>query len=986
MPDDFDDDVAGTALPADLADADIEDEAPATEVAPTEPPPAVAAPVAASPAEAVDEDLLAMLNQAGAAARPAPPPPRAMPEDDSDTSFEEFTATSGIQQQATVPRISKPWMKHHRFVQVKTPEEVERIVDEAIANGHCSLDLETEGFDNRIRYDEAGKPYTVHKIVGFCISIGEAKTGYYIPLRHRPEDGGDDLNVKPTERVEAAIRCLCQASQPTPKEGQPDPLSFKEFETPPKVVIDFWNAKFDQEFLYPITGIDWWHPESFEDGLLACFTLFSDDDHLGLKHKAKEKLRDPDGNPYEMIELKELFLRGRPIKFYLLAPDEMGTLNYACSDAVCTRLLCSHPSIIPTVKAKPELAFTYRLEKMVVQVIRVMERNRVKIDRARIKQMLDTNELKRAEWLAKIVAVAESKGFPGFEPASTKQLSDFLFSERGLNIEPKPEKNEKSGQYKTDADTLEALVKDNPNAPEVLQWVLDWRSCEKLQGTYLEGLYNNPDENDELRFDFKQTGAQTGRFSAPGREVEHGFSGIPIHGMPHTTEFRECFIARPGYTMVKSDYAGQELRVVANISGEPVWIKEFLNGSGDLHSITARAFFGKQEVTKEERAKGKQANFALVYGGGPAAIIRATGCDKPEAHRRKAAFDKAVPTFAKWVKGQHAKVKKDRGIWNPFGRWIAIPDANVKEGDITSRGKRVDANEANSIRAACERHSTNYPIQSAGADIMKIALVLLHREFHKRGWLKDGADVVRMLLTVHDEIVFEIKDEYVPEVLKVIVERMEAPTRIPQPPHSPVWKVPLVVEPLIGRSWGGVYDYAMLRKGQETPPKEGEKLKPHEIRVGNRIYHRIPPWLEAYWKPYYDAPAEPPKDPPPAAPTEAPAAPPAAAPPAPAAPAASPAQTAPESPAQPPKEATPKTLVFRIGVLTASSCRDTQLVLFEHRHLDPMTKGMPVRLLSKEGVVLVETTRGVRIQPTAYLDVIRKMQRLRLTDGKYDLL
>jgi DNA polymerase I-like protein with 3'-5' exonuclease and polymerase domains len=1065
---------------------------------------------------------------------------------DDDVSLEEFQSTNAIQQQSTVPRISKPWMKHHKFVLVQKPDEVDAIVDEAIADGHCSLDLETEGFDNRINYDESGKPHTVHQIVGFCIAYGDAKTGYYIPIRHRPMDGGDDLNVKPVERVEAAIKRLCEASQPTPKPDAKEPLNFSEYETPPKVVLEFWNAKFDQEFLYPITGIDYWHPDSFEDGLLASFVLYTDDKHLGLKNKSKEKLVDPDNNHYEMIEMKDLFLRGRPVRFYELAPDEEGTLNYACSDAVCTRLLCAHPDIVAKVKANPRWRMTYRLEKQVAQVVRTMERNRVKVDRSQIAKMLEENELERDALRDKIVTLALSKGWEKFEPSSPKQLGDFLFDKKWLNLEPKPPRTEKAQQFKTDADTLEALITSMTHPPDILKWVLAFRGCEKLSGTYLESLNANPDANDELRFDFKQTGTQTARFTAPARDVDQGFSGIPIHGMPKTKKFRRLFISRTGYTMGKFDYAGQELRIAANESGETVWINEFLHGTGDLHTITARAFFGKQIVSEDERGKAKcvhpstliatltgwatiqslgdfpkddgtfkcivddgvmlcdgarveslynggmkplvhvvssngaltcteehqfqlqdgtfvragdlkegavladsdfipiedntgkplpctkeqapdlaydagvftgggpvdwsaasklkipmdhrvpqwvisagketvlhylgglfdtegrvneddhclswltedfvlagqiacvlracvlsfdlelpfarpktdyvrlvltsksswalrdylrkesrvtflqdnqypdrlpnpvkvlkvipagidqcldimtstakhiyqangylthnTANFALLYGGGPGTIVQATGCTQTEGIQRKEAFDKAVPTFAKWVKGQKARVKKDLGVWNAFGRWLAIPDANIKAGGKTSRDKIVSFEEAQAIRSACERHSCNYPIQSGGADTMKISMVVLYREFYKRGWLRNsGNDSVRMLLTIHDELVFEIRHDLVQEAITVITDGMAFPGKIPK---NPVWRVPLIVEPLLGLSWGGEYDYGMIKHGKVQAVQLNEKLKDHELRIGDRIYHKVPPWLEGIILPGYTVPED----------------------------------------------------------------------------------------------------------------------------------
>jgi DNA polymerase I-like protein with 3'-5' exonuclease and polymerase domains len=1256
---------------------------------------------------------------------------------DEGDDIEEFWESSGLQAERDVPDITKPWMKFHEFVRVTTPEEVESIVEAAIKNGRCSLDLETEGLDNRIRYlqTETGeeKPYTVHKIVGYCISIGDAKTGYYIPVGHKVEEGCPDLNVKPQSRVEAAITHLCREAQPIPKPGCQDPLSFNEIEVPPRVVIDFWHASFDQEFLYPITGIDWWHPESFEDGMLAAFVLYSDDFSYELKEKAETLLRDPEGHPYQMIKLKELFVKGRKIDFSTLSPDEPGVIKYACSDGICTRLLCED---LATKARAPKFRFTYRLEKQVSQVKRVMERPRVKINREKIQVAQAETEKKREEYRQKIIALALSKGFKDFEPGSPKQLAEFLFSDQGLNItlsdksksfpDGKPQKT-KNGQFKTDTDTFEELIElMGVAAPPVLEWVIAYRKEDKVLGTYLHNMNQNLDENDELRFSFKQHGAATGRFSAPAGDPEHGYSGIPIHGIPATSVMRTCFESRDGYIMVKCDYAGQELRIVTNLCHEPVWVKEFLEGDGDLHTITARAFFNKQEVTKEERKGGKcvhpdtlvwvngqlvpvgeavayssepdsflevsgqvydgthyvpleasykggrkslvhvvvsggletctpehrfllrdgtfrragdlkkgdllvettcpplpslpfpnlsvqlwegvpaasyqmtadlayfcglfagdgtgsasslglthgesdkidaygnpyeewvaeltrtchrcgfdpsrkdprtlylgsrvlvrlfralgvqggrhkrlrvpswvmatgqeavlqylgglfdtdgtvggdtpnldvttkdfvfagqvstllrscdldhtleltfnktyqrhyvrlrlsvgaswkmhsylrhsgkrdrlrppvyngriqdrftvrgvldagigdcvdlsvsasdhvywtngftthnTANFALIYGGGPASIMRATGCNRPEAQRRKQAFDKSVPVFATWLKNQHARVKKELGVYNAFHRWIAIPDANIKPGDIvnkdTSKERVVEAEEANARKAACERKSVNYPVQSSGADIMKICMVFVHKQLYKRGWLKNGGDdSVRMLLSVHDELVFEIKPERLLEALDVIVTEMERPDTLP----VPKWQVPLVVDPVVGKSWGAevkCYRYA------------GKPIKQGEHKLGKFVFNQLPDWLAGIQDTVVETPEEPVeaalevKVPSPEVKVESP----------------STGQVealvekpegVPEEPR--PQKVKPKVAVIRLKQTTAISVRQVQGVI--GRWLDP--DGVLIHLIcGMGGETLVDPRLGIKVELDPFMAALLE---LNLSDGRY---
>lgn len=781
----------------------------ATTVADIVPP--VPAP-ALAPADEPEEAAASMGDFLQPSAPPAPPAPPRSASTDED---EDANVVIEFQLEREVPDITKPWMKYHKFTRVDSVQKVKEIIDAALAHGRCSLDTETEGLDTRINYDALGNPRTVHQIVGYCISV-DGVEGFYIPIRHKPEDGGQDYNL-PIPEVNAEITRLCRAAQPTPAPGalDKDPLGFREFAEPPKLVIYFWNAKFDQEMLYPVTGIDWWHPDAFEDGMLAAFCDYSADKALSLKHKAPQWLHDTESPPnaYHMIELKELFIRGRPIRFATLSPDEPGVLKYACSDAICTYLLCEPPRKHEKTRkdymklAHERYAFTYRLEKQCIQAVRGMERNRCRVDRDKARELLDMHNAEFKRLLDEIQNFARAKGY-NLDPSSSKQLSDFLFTDHQgcLNISPKPEINEASGQFKTDGETLEGMVENNPHAPPILKWIVDYRGEEKIIGTYLEHLVANPDKNNELRFGFKETGAGTGRFSAPAGEPEQGFSGIPIHGIPSESVMRKLFLAREGYTFVKCDYAGQELRIAANVSGEPVWIKEFLEGDGDLHTITAKAFFNKESVSKDERKMGKIANFALIYGGGPQAIIRATGCDKVEAARRKQAFDKAVPTFAGWIKTQQKAVKESLGVWTPFKRWLAIPDAK---------------HEDRKIQAACERYAVNYPIQGSGADIMKISMVTLHKEFFKRGWLRTngGDDSVRMLLTVHDELVFEIKHDRVVEAVPVIVEIMERPARM----ATTKWRVPLVTEPLVGPNWGTGYKCERYFEGK-TKLHEGETL------------------------------------------------------------------------------------------------------------------------------------------------------------------
>jgi DNA polymerase I-like protein with 3'-5' exonuclease and polymerase domains len=758
--------------------------------------------------------------------------------------------------------LTRPWMRFHRFRLVTTAAEVRTIVDRALQVGRIALDLETEGLDNRINFHSDGSFSTEHKIVGYCLGLeGE---GFYIPVRHYQGKEEHNPNVDSVDAAEAEITRLCLEAQPILKDGSIDMLGAKEkdFAIPPRVVIEFWHAKFDQEFLYPVTGIDIWNPASFDDGMLMVYTQCTEAEQ-SLKESARQRLPpqiDPETGAeyrYEMIKFKDLFSKserksGSDLKFAYLAPRDVGpgknVVLYGCSDGICTNLLCK---LLRTELAsdKKQLGF-YQVEKQVAQVVRVIERTRVLIDKGEIATLLEEADRELEECEAQIVARAMAVGFPAdFNPSSSAQLADFLFGPQGIWTGEKPEKT-KEGQYKTDEKTLEKIAED-PKAKELeaFHLIIKHRQINKVRGTYLQNLANNTDQLNQLRLNFKQTGAATGRFTAPKGDPKQGFAGVPIQGIPARDDpkkpkvahsLRRVFIARPGYIIVKADYASQELRIAASTSGEQKWIDEYekekaTGTPADLHYLTALAFY--PGLTKDapdykiKRNGGKTANFALIYGGGVGAVERATGCDKVEGTRLKKAFDDSVPGFSRWVKAQHKRVKEDGGVYTAFKRFIKIPDTQIDREAVIRKwmadpkNVRPDgkpkfsesevAQEVKKIGSSCERKATNYPIQGCGADILKISLILLLREFHLRGWLKNGGDdSVRIIMTVHDEVVFEVRKDRVADALPVIVKIMESPTTMLKG-----WKVPLVVEAEIGPSWAAKISWSAVLKGDSPPPE-----------------------------------------------------------------------------------------------------------------------------------------------------------------------
>jgi hypothetical protein len=217
-----------------------------------------------------------------------------------------------------------------------------------------------------------------------------------------------------------------------------------------------------------------------------------------------------------------------------------------------------------------------------------------------------------------------------------------------------------------------------------------------------------------------------------------------------------------------------------------------------------------------------------MYGGGHHALMRIDGCNEAEGKRRHNLLKSTYPTYFRYVEKSLVKAKKEAGVYTAFGRWLSIKDFRLKPGDIRN-GERLEAQEVRKIEGSCKRFATNGPIQGSGADILKIAMVLLHKAFYKAGWLRgSGDDSVRMIHTVHDELIFEIRQDRIKEALPMISSLMKKPGSFIDPRHSPPWKVSLVAEPQVGLSWGAGYGVAEL--------KDGYKVKSTEVVQNGLVY------------------------------------------------------------------------------------------------------------------------------------------------------
>ena len=361
---------------------------------------------------------------------------------------------------------------------------------------------------------------------------------------------------------------------------------------------------------------------------------------------------------------------------------------------------------------------------------------------------------------AEIFAVA---GGP-FNLGSPAQLREVLFTR--LNLPTKGVKKGKTG-LSVDADVLNKLAETTPIAAKIVEH----RALTKLMSTYVGGLGDLIDaRTGRLRTSFNQTVAATGRLSSS----EPNLQNIPVRSA-EGRRIRAAFVAPPGMVLLSADYSQIELRVLAHLTADPVLLEAFRSGE-DIHRRTAAEVFGvaADAVTAEMRRQAKVINFGIIYGMGPQRLSRELGITLPEADdyiRRYFARYAKVREFSERVV---ADGRRDGFVATLIGRRRYLPDLNARESNI---------------RQAAERMAWNSPIQGTAADVIKLAMLAVERTIESAG---SGA---RMLLQVHDELLFEVPASEVEDAGRSIRRSMESVVEL---------AVPLVVDLKSGPNWAAL--------------------------------------------------------------------------------------------------------------------------------------------------------------------------------------
>ncbi|MBT8283117.1 MAG: DNA polymerase I, partial [Muriicola sp.] len=349
-----------------------------------------------------------------------------------------------------------------------------------------------------------------------------------------------------------------------------------------------------------------------------------------------------------------------------------------------------------------------------------------------------------------------------FNIGSPKQLGEILFDK--LKLVDKPKKT-KTGQYSTAEDVLSYLAKDH----QIIRDVLEYRGLAKLKSTYVDALPNQVEASTgRVHTDYMQTVAATGRLSSNNPNLQN----IPIR-TERGRQVRKAFVPRDeNYTLLAADYSQIELRIIAALSDEDTMIEAFKNGE-DIHASTASKVFNipLSEVTREQRGNAKTVNFGIIYGVSAFGLSNQTDLSRTEAKELIDTYYKTYPKLRRYMADQVDFAREHGYVQTVLGRHRYLKDINGSNAVV---------------RGAAERNAINAPIQGSAADIIKIAMIDIHKK------LEDGNYKTKMLLQVHDELVFDVFKPELEKVKKMIKTSMESAYKL---------KVPLDVELGVGENW-----------------------------------------------------------------------------------------------------------------------------------------------------------------------------------------
>ncbi len=428
---------------------------------------------------------------------------------------------------------------------------------------------------------------------------------------------------------------------------------------------------------------------------------------------------------------------------------------YAAEDAdICLRL---HHVLWPRLQAEPGLRRVFEdIEIPLLPVLSRMERTGVLVDAEQLHRLSREFEAR----LAEIERQAHAEAGEAFNLGSPKQIQHILYEKLGLPVLKKTPK----GQPSTAESVLQELALDYV----LPRLILEHRSLAKLKSTYTDKLPQqiNP-LTGRVHTSYHQAVAATGRLSSSDPNLQN----IPIR-RAEGRRIRQAFVASPGYCILAADYSQIELRIMAHLSGDQGLLQAFRRGE-DIHRATAAEIFAvaPEQVSAEQRRHAKAINFGLIYGMSAFGLARQLGIERTEAQRYMDHYFERYPGVRRYMEKTRQRAREQGYVETLFGRRLYLPDIK------SSNGQR---------RQYAERTAINAPMQGSAADIIKRAMIQVDR------WLQDLAGEVRLVMQVHDELVFEVAETHLAQARESIRAHMEGAAEL---------AVPLLVDMGVGANW-----------------------------------------------------------------------------------------------------------------------------------------------------------------------------------------
>jgi DNA polymerase I len=566
------------------------------------------------------------------------------------------------------------------------------------------------------------------EIVGLSLAASPAEV-WYLPLAHRPV-GGELAAPSPVRNL--------------PPLSDPAMAPLRALLTDRAVPKAAHNVKYDWQVLRGV-GIELGGVAY--DAMLASFVLDPGRrshaiDNLCLEHlgRAMKTYADVAGRGRAEVPFAEVTI--------------LAAAEYCGSDA--GTVLALHEFFAPSLREMAAEPLLREIEMPLVEVLVDMEWEGIRIDRelfARMSAELAADLRRLEEDIARVAGVDLNLNSP-------RQLASVLFEKHQLPILKKT----KTGPS-TDADVLEQLAAMGHDLPRL---ILDYRELQKLKSTYVDALPSRINAHTgRIHTSYSQVGAATGRLSSS----EPNLQNIPVR-TPRGEEIRRGFVPREGCVFLVADYSQIELRLMAHLSGDPAFIEAFHQG-GDIHRQTAALIFGVpvEQVTSEMRARAKTINFATIYGQGPFALSRQLGISQEDA---KAFIARYFERFAgvRAFLDRQVKLAREQGyVETLFQRRRYIPEIRDRNFNLRAYG---------------ERTAQNSPLQGSAADLIKLAMIHIHDAIREEGLAS------RMLLQVHDELVFEVPPAELDAMRALVRTHMEGAAEL---------AVPLVVDLGVGPNW-----------------------------------------------------------------------------------------------------------------------------------------------------------------------------------------